>query len=838
MHNTLFFSLFRVSTFLICLAVYCHSAAQTDIEWIKTFGGDLEESHKDAFIDNYDNVYSVGYFESTNMDINPGEEEEIVEALGEDDIFIQKLDSDGNFLWAKVIGTTTSEQANGIDGDSDGNIYITGSFSSTIDFDPNAGIYEVSPEGESETFVLKLDSEGNFVWVQTYGITESVSKGHSIHITNDDNILIGGTCPTHMSFNDEEDGLVGYDGGYILSIDIEGNYNWDSKFYSVGIDVVYDIATDADGGIFFTGNAGTLMHFGDDEIGDGLGVSSIGIYIVKMNSSGDLIWGKTYSGGAYVQAYALTVDGNGDVYATGRIDFDTDFGDGDNEIIVSGFISPGKAYMAKFDGEDGITHWAQGLTNINNACLDVEIIDNTYVYAVGYFMETVDFDPTESIFNLTAPGTTDYDVATYLKIMTLEGDFITASLFISTKGFKPFSTGDFLSYGTFKNVTNLLDFDEDSFVTSNGEEDIYLTKTSVCMPSIVTQQIDACDSYTWIDGITYTENNNLSTVVLTNTEGCDSIISLDLHLNYSQTNTNTISSCNPYTWVDGITYSENNNTAQYTFVSSAGCDSIVSLDFTILSDATNDVVTACDTFVWLDGNSYTESNFTATFMETNVLGCDSLLTLNLTILEQSFGIDEVEACEAYEWIDGNVYTENNNTATHTLTNLAGCDSIVTLNLTIQDLNPSLGIEGSVLSVDIAADSYQWLDCADGFAIIPGANEQEFSAEMNGNYAVEITVDACTYQSNCMEVNSVGLLEYSVSDINIYPNPVFNQLWISASTSEVFDITIVNIAGKVVFSASGISSEKSIDLESLESGLYVIYFNDDNQKTSHLFEKVN
>jgi len=84
----------------------------------------------------------------------------------------------------------------------------------------------------------------------------------------------------------------------------------------------------------------------------------------------------------------------------------------------------------------------------------------------------------------------------------------------------------------------------------------------------------------------------------------------------------------------------------------------------------------------LDGNTYNASNNSATFIIDNAAGCDSIVTLNLTITSPTNAIDMQTACVSYTWIDGNTYTTSNNTAIYIIDNAAGCDSIVTLNLTI------------------------------------------------------------------------------------------------------------------------------------------------------------
>ncbi len=97
-----------------------------------------------------------------------------------------------------------------------------------------------------------------------------------------------------------------------------------------------------------------------------------------------------------------------------------------------------------------------------------------------------------------------------------------------------------------------------------------------------------------------------------------------------------------------------------------------------------DLIVKCDSYTWIDGNTYTASNNTATYTLSNSVGCDSILNLNLVINESSTGTDTQFATESFTWIDGVTYTESNSTATYTLTNSNNCDSIITLDLVINN----------------------------------------------------------------------------------------------------------------------------------------------------------
>ncbi|TSJ46268.1 delta-60 repeat domain-containing protein, partial [Fluviicola chungangensis] len=213
----------------------------------------------------------------------------------------------------------------------------------------------------------------------------------------------------------------------------------------------------------------------------------------------------------------------------------------------------------------------------------------------------------------------------------------------------------------------------------------------------------ACDSYDWIDGNTYTSSTNTPTFVLQNAAGCDSTVTLNLTINHSTTGTDIQTACDSYDWIDGNTYTSSTNTPTFVLQNAAGCDSTVTLNLTITHSTTGtDVQTACDSYDWIDGNTYTSSTNTPTFVLQNVAGCDSTVTLNLTINHSTTGTDIQTACDSYDWIDGNTYTSSTNTPTFVLQNVAGCDSTVTLNLTINHSTTGTDIQ-------TACDSYDWID---------------------------------------------------------------------------------------------------------------------------------
>ncbi|GAB4289158.1 MAG: hypothetical protein Kow0068_14760 [Marinilabiliales bacterium] len=162
------------------------------------------------------------------------------------------------------------------------------------------------------------------------------------------------------------------------------------------------------------------------------------------------------------------------------------------------------------------------------------------------------------------------------------------------------------------------------------------------------------------------------------------------------TGTDVQEACSPYIWIDGNTYTSSTSTPTWTLTNQAGCDSVVTLNLTILNNGSDTFAIACDSFEWFGTTYIASGTFTHTF--TNIYGCDSVVTLHLTIQNSDNTVDIVSACDAYTWIDGNTYTSSTNTPTWTLTNQAGCDSTITLNLTVYQ-SPYIEIAGDTVACE-------------------------------------------------------------------------------------------------------------------------------------------
>jgi len=266
---------------------------------------------------------------------------------------------------------------------------------------------------------------------------------------------------------------------------------------------------------------------------------------------------------------------------------------------------------------------------------------------------------------------------------------------------------------------------------------------------------------------------------------------------------------------------------QQLLTTTTGCDSLVTLELTLTnSSSSTDTISACDSYTWIDGVEYTASNNTATFIVPNAAGCDSTITLDLTIVNSTTSNDDITSCESITWIDGIEYTESNNTATFTIPNSAGCDSIVTLNLTINTVDASVTVvdDNTLKSNEASAGAtYQWLDCADNFAPIAGETNMVFTTQTSGEYAVKVTLNGCTEISDCYTITStVGINDLeNTFNVELYPNPTLNSITFNIEGIDQLDVKLFDLQGKLLMHQNGIWDQDQMSLESLVPGSYII-----------------
>jgi hypothetical protein len=128
----------------------------------------------------------------------------------------------------------------------------------------------------------------------------------------------------------------------------------------------------------------------------------------------------------------------------------------------------------------------------------------------------------------------------------------------------------------------------------------------------------------------------------------------------------------------------------------------------------------------------------------------------------------------------------------------GCDSVVQLVLTQSVINTNVGQSGPIMTSQQAGAAYQWIDCSNGNATIPGAITQTYTATVNGSYAVIVTLGGCSDTSVCVNVTNVGIADIGNSYLELSPNPFSDELVIkNIHSNATFKLSVCDLAGKVI-----------------------------------------
>jgi hypothetical protein len=360
------------------------SAGQTDIYvskldakgsliWAKSFGGTEGDRGAHIAVDDSGNVYFTGHFAGT-ADFDPGPGVFNLTSTGGDEIFVCKLDPGGNFLWAKQMGSTSADVGAGIATDADGNVYVTGYFVFTADFDPDSETSKLTSNGGSDIFICKFNTSGVFQWVKQIGSTGQ-DHGQAMVIDNASNLFLTGSFNDTVDFNP---GAGVYElmtttnsyAGFVLKLNALGDFVWATKL-AAGLD----------------GNAITLDAPGNIYVGGG----GEGIAVVKLNATGNITWSKLLSG-SNCNAHAIAVDANGNVYSTGDFRHTLDFDPGADSVFITSY-SGWDSYINKFDAAGNYV-WAYQIgAQFHDHGTGIALDASGNIYSMGHFRNTIDVDP-------------------------------------------------------------------------------------------------------------------------------------------------------------------------------------------------------------------------------------------------------------------------------------------------------------------------------------------------------------------------------------------------------------------------------------------------------------
>ncbi|MCU0437541.1 MAG: SBBP repeat-containing protein [Raineya sp.] len=379
-----------ISIYILTFYVIGENYAQ-GLAWAKSIGEVKEDIGYSVISDSFGNVYSTGWFEGT-VDFDSGSGISNLTSLGNQDIFIVKHDINGNFVWAKSIGSIGQDKAYSLVIDNSNNIYMTGLFEGTVDFDSGSGVSNLTSFGGQDIFMVKYDINGNFVWAKSIGGIDE-DQGSSISLNKLNNhIYITGRFRNIVDFDTSTNIFnltsAGGDDIFISKFDINGNFVWAKRIGGNNNDMSNSIAIDIWDNVYTTGSFRSTVDFDP-----GSGVSNLvsngsseDIFISKLDINGNFVWAKRIGGSSTDVGSSIISDALGNVYITGNfigfVDFDPGLGE---YIMMSTGAIHNDIFVLQLETAVGFFSWAKtmGQGRINNIGKSIAIDETNNLYVVG-----------------------------------------------------------------------------------------------------------------------------------------------------------------------------------------------------------------------------------------------------------------------------------------------------------------------------------------------------------------------------------------------------------------------------------------------------------------------
>lgn len=298
--------------------------------WAKRAGGQQDNKCMGIDVDLYGNCYITGYFRGLAIFGDFG-----FISAGNNDIFISKLDPNGNWQWARRAGGTGDDYGYGITSDPNGNVYCSGSFRIHADF----GSFTAGG-GMDDLFVTKLDSEGNWLWVSSAGGSWN-DRCKSITSDANGNCYVTGAVSGNANIGPFYLSGYGNDDVFIAMINTNGNWIWARNAGGSGYDYVEDIDIDEFNNCYITGHFSGTAYFGSDAL---ICQISEDVFLSKLDSAGNWLWAKKTGGAGTDAGHGITLDDDGACYVTGFYYDYAEFG----SCVINNYQAY-KFFIAKWD---------------------------------------------------------------------------------------------------------------------------------------------------------------------------------------------------------------------------------------------------------------------------------------------------------------------------------------------------------------------------------------------------------------------------------------------------------------------------------------------------------
>jgi hypothetical protein len=252
-----------------------------------------------------------------------------------------------SFAWAKQAGGDKAEEGKSITVDKDGNLYTTGEYSSTGDFDPGIGVFNLSTNPWNyQIFVQKLTPDGDLIWAKGFG-GSGYDHGEKVRTDLDGNVYVTGWFESTVNFGGFTKTASGLRDIFLIKMSSSGTVLWVETFGGTGSNYAADLVIDDAMNVYLTGGFRQSATFGSQTV---ISNGETDAFVLKMDQFRNLVWLRTFGKSALDISFSIDVDQNGNVYTTGAfigtVDFDPH---PSNDYYLSSNNASSNVYIQKLD---------------------------------------------------------------------------------------------------------------------------------------------------------------------------------------------------------------------------------------------------------------------------------------------------------------------------------------------------------------------------------------------------------------------------------------------------------------------------------------------------------
>ena len=435
----------------------------------------------DVTSDGGGDIYVVGRFQRT-IDFDPGPGVDSLNSSGSSGAFVVKLDASGNYIWGKTLLHNDMYMYT-VKTDLNNHVIVCGNFESTVDFDPGAGVFNLTASGTNQLFVLKLDTGGDFLWANTWAYARPNLLSHSrknLDVDNLNNIYVSGKIDQSPFDLDPSSGVQNDTGtSFIVKLDAVGNYVWGHADSVNTPFVKYSV----NGDVYVCGRKSGLPS---------------NLFVTKFNNAGTLIWtenlmnpiipGSNYTG--VISSITEAMNGN---------------------LLIAGLVQ-NSYFLYQCDSSGNFLWVKQSPATLNKHEFNAQYNTNNELMLSGEFRDVFDVNFGAGVENLGQTGSN----GSFLVKYNYCGNNQTFNLAACDSIVLPDTT----LFVTANYVKEYLDL-------SNCDSNVFM---HAVVHSLSDTTIIACDSVVY-NGQTYTQSGAYTQIVTPPASGCDSIKTISVFIN-------------------------------------------------------------------------------------------------------------------------------------------------------------------------------------------------------------------------------------------------------------------------------------------------------------------